>query len=154
MDIASRTRESDEGGGGYDAEARAEERGAEEYGDLGGAVFAADCRARLAFEVIANRWDSVVVYVLGELGPLRPRALLDRIGGISPKVLNESLRRLEYNGLVEHRRYAEAPPRVDYALTGAGAALIGPIRALGAWSAVHGDAVLAAQETHEKKRGI
>ncbi|MFF2145739.1 winged helix-turn-helix transcriptional regulator [Kitasatospora sp. NPDC058190] len=116
--------------------------------DLDGGVFAADCRARLAFEVIANRWDSVVVYVLGERGPMRPRALLDRIGGISPKVLNETLRRLECNGLVEHRRYAEAPPRVDYSLTEAGAALIGPIRALGAWAADHGDAVLAAQERH------
>ncbi|WP_329947981.1 winged helix-turn-helix transcriptional regulator [Streptomyces sp. BE303] len=114
--------------------------------DLGGDVFAADCRARIAFEVIANRWDSVVVYVLGEQGPMRPRAMLARIGGISPKVLNDALRRLEYNGLVERRRYAESPPRVDYTLTAAGAALIGPIRALGAWSAVHGDAVLAAQE--------
>lgn len=120
--------------------------------DLGGAVFAADCRARLAFEVIANRWDSVVVHVLGERGPMRPRALLDRIGGISPKVLNESLRRLEYNGLVEHRRYAEAPPRVDYALTVAGTALLAPIRALGAWAAEHGDAVLAAQESHDAHR--
>ncbi|MFD8701990.1 winged helix-turn-helix transcriptional regulator [Kitasatospora sp. NPDC059648] len=114
--------------------------------DLGGGLFAADCRARLAFEVIANRWDSVVVYVLGERGPMRPRAMLDRIGGLSPKVLNETLRRLEYNGLVERRRYAEAPPRVDYTLTEAGTALLGPIRALGAWAAVHGDAVLAAQE--------
>ncbi|MER7765276.1 helix-turn-helix domain-containing protein [Kitasatospora sp. NPDC096140] len=120
--------------------------------DLGGAVFAADCRARLAFEVIANRWDSVIVHVLGERGPMRPRALLDRIGGISPKVLNEALRRLEYNGLVEHRRYAEAPPRVDYALTVAGTALLAPIRALGAWAAEHGDAVLAAQESHDACR--
>ncbi|WP_327675524.1 winged helix-turn-helix transcriptional regulator [Kitasatospora sp. NBC_00458] len=114
--------------------------------DLGGDVFASDCRARIAFEVIAGRWDSVVVYILGEQGPMRPRAMLARIGGISPKVLNDALRRLEYNGLVERRRYAESPPRVDYALTEAGAALIGPIRALGAWSAAHGDAVLAAQD--------
>lgn len=121
-----------------------------ESDDLGGGVFAADCRARLAFEVIANRWDSVVVYVLGERGPMRPRALLARIGGISPKVLNETLRRLEFNGLVEHRRYAEAPPRVDYALTEAGTALLGPIRALGAWAADHADAVLAAQERHQQ----
>ncbi|MFI6152675.1 winged helix-turn-helix transcriptional regulator [Kitasatospora sp. NPDC051170] len=119
--------------------------------DLGGAVFAADCRARLAFEVIANRWDSVVVYVLGEGGPMRPRALLARIGGISPKVLNETLRRLEDNGLVEHRRYAEAPPRVDYALTAAGTALLGPIRALGAWADEHGDAVLAAQDRRDRR---
>ncbi|WP_431676852.1 winged helix-turn-helix transcriptional regulator [Kitasatospora sp. KL5] len=120
--------------------------------DMGGDVFAADCRARIAFEVIANRWDSVVVYVLGEQGPMRPRAMLTRIGGISPKVLNEALRRLECNGLVERRRYAEAPPRVDYALTGPGRALIGPISALGAWAAEHGDAVLAAQDRFDRDR--
>ncbi|TJZ57317.1 helix-turn-helix transcriptional regulator [Streptomyces piniterrae] len=114
--------------------------------DLGGDPFAADCRARIAFEVLANRWDSVVVFVLGEGGPMRPRALLSRIGGISPKVLNEALRRLEYNGLVERRRYAEAPPRVDYTLTEAGTALLDPIRALGAWAGAHADAVLAAQD--------
>ncbi|MBW5481120.1 transcriptional regulator [Streptomyces bambusae] len=113
---------------------------------MAGDVFAADCRARIAFEVLANRWDSVVVFVLGESGPMRPRAMLDRIGGISPKVLNQALRRLEYNGLVERRRYAEAPPRVDYTLTEAGSALIGPIRAMGAWAAVHGDAVISAQD--------
>lgn len=119
----------------------------EDAEDLGGDVFAADCRARLAFEVVANRWDSVVVYVLGEQGPMRPRTMLSRIGGISPKALNDALRRLEYNGLVERRRFAEAPPRVDYALTEAGTALLGPIRALGAWAADHADAVLAAQES-------
>ncbi|MFC5884083.1 helix-turn-helix domain-containing protein [Kitasatospora sp. CM 4170] len=117
---------------------------------MGGDVFAADCRARIGFEVLANRWDSVVVYVLGGRGPMRPREMLARIGGISPKVLNEALRRLEYNGLVERRRYAEAPPRVDYALTGAGTALLGPIRAVGAWAAAHGDAVLAAQEAFDR----
>ncbi|MFD0275079.1 winged helix-turn-helix transcriptional regulator [Kitasatospora sp. NPDC127111] len=112
---------------------------------MGGDVFAADCRARIAFEVLANRWDSVVVHVLGEQGPMRPRAMLARIGGISPKVLNEALRRLEYNGLVERHRYAEAPPRVDYTLTEAGTALLDPIRALGSWAATHADTVLAAQ---------
>ncbi|MFF3764108.1 winged helix-turn-helix transcriptional regulator [Streptomyces sp. NPDC001922] len=117
-----------------------------EVDDMGGDPFAADCRARIAFEVLANRWDSVVVFVLGESGPKRPRELLARIGGISPKVLNEALRRLEYNGLVERRRYAEAPPRVDYTLTEAGTALIVPIRALGAWAAVHADDVLSAQD--------
>ncbi|GAB2573573.1 hypothetical protein GCM10027168_03180 [Streptomyces capparidis] len=110
------------------------------------AGFTSDCRARVAFEVLAGRWDSVVVFTLGESGPMRPRALLARIGGISPKVLNEALRRLERNGLVERRAYAEAPPRVDYALTGAGTALLGPMRAMGAWAARYADDVLAAQE--------
>ncbi|WP_395297408.1 winged helix-turn-helix transcriptional regulator [Kitasatospora hibisci] len=122
----------------------------EESDVTGGDVFVADCRARIGFEVLANRWDSVVVYVLGERGPMRPRAMLARIGGISPKVLNEALRRLEYNGLVERHRYAEAPPRVDYALTEAGTALLGPIRAVGAWAVAHGDAVLAAREALDR----
>ncbi len=109
-------------------------------------MFTADCRARIAFEVLANRWDSVVVFTLAELGPARPRLLAGRIGGIGPKVLNDALRRLESNGLVQRRRYAEAPPRVDYELTEAGAALIEPMRAMGAWAQRYGDAVLAAQD--------
>ncbi|MFJ9417706.1 winged helix-turn-helix transcriptional regulator [Streptomyces sp. NPDC101227] len=122
--------------------------------DLGGEPYAADCRARIAVEVLANRWDSVVIYVLGESGPMRPRELLARIGGISPKVLNEALRRLEYNGLVRRRRYAEAPPRVDYALTGPGTALLTPIRALGAWAAAYGDDVLAAQDRFHRRQRV
>ncbi|MFF5208473.1 winged helix-turn-helix transcriptional regulator [Streptosporangium sp. NPDC000396] len=114
--------------------------------DLPELAYTSDCRARLAFEVLANRWDSVVVYTLGETSPMRPRELVARIGGIHPKVLNEALRRLEYNGLVERRAYAEAPPRVDYALTEAGVALLGPMRAMGVWAARYGDAVLNAQD--------
>ncbi|MEU7728588.1 transposase [Streptomyces sp. NPDC040724] len=50
----------------------------------------------------------------------------------------------EYNGLVEHRRYAEAPPRVDHHLTQAGVALSVPIRAMGTWAARYADTVLAS----------
>ncbi|MEV4947899.1 helix-turn-helix domain-containing protein [Streptomyces sp. NPDC053755] len=114
-------------------------------------AYTADCRARVAFEVLANRWDSVVVFTLGVTGPMRPRALVARIGGISPKVLNEALRRLEYNGLVERHAYAEAPPRVDYALTEAGTALLAPMRAMGAWAARYADDVLEAQDRYETR---
>ncbi|GGX38929.1 winged helix-turn-helix transcriptional regulator [Streptomyces chryseus] len=114
-------------------------------------TYTADCRARVAFEVLANRWDSVVVFTLGVTGPMRPRALVARIGGISPKVLNEALRRLEYNGLVERHAYAEAPPRVDYALTEAGTALLTPMRAMGAWAARYADDVLEAQDRYETR---
>ncbi|SDQ51343.1 winged helix-turn-helix transcriptional regulator [Thermostaphylospora chromogena] len=114
--------------------------------------YTSDCQARVAFEVLANRWDSVVVYTLGAFGPMRPRALLSRIGGISPKALNEALRRLEYNGLVERRPYAEAPPRVDYALTRVGDALLEPMRAMGEWAVRYTDDVLAAQERFRQRR--
>ncbi|MFG2296421.1 winged helix-turn-helix transcriptional regulator [Streptomyces sp. NPDC048603] len=121
--------------------------------DLPEVAYTSDCRARVAFEVLANRWDPVVLFTLGETGPMRPRALITRIGGISPKVLNDALRRLEYNGLVERRPYAEAPPRVDYALTDAGQALLGPMGAMGAWAARYTDDVLAAQDRFETRTG-
>ncbi|WP_199714361.1 winged helix-turn-helix transcriptional regulator [Micromonospora radicis] len=113
--------------------------------------FTSDCRARLAFEILANRWDSVVVYTLAAHGPTRPAQLRTRIGGISAKVLNEALRRLEYNGLVERRPYRQAPPRVDYALTEAGAALLEPMRLMGAWANRYADAVLDAQQRFEER---
>ncbi|MGC0415675.1 winged helix-turn-helix transcriptional regulator [Embleya sp. AB8] len=107
--------------------------------------YVADCRARIGFDLLTNRWNSVVVYSLAE-GPMRPSALVARIGGISAKVLNETLRRLEYHGLVVRRAYAEAPPRVEYALTDLGESLLIPFRALGDWSLEHGHRVLAAQD--------
>jgi DNA-binding HxlR family transcriptional regulator len=61
-------------------------------------------------------------------------------------VLTDTLRRLEYNGLVERHRYAEAPPRVEYELTGPGRDLLRPIYALGDWADRHAESVLAAQE--------
>nr|BFE60767.1 helix-turn-helix domain-containing protein [Dactylosporangium thailandense] len=114
--------------------------------------YTADCQARIAFEVLANRWDSVVVFTLGAYGPMRPRALVGRIGGIGPKVLNDALRRLEHNGLVFRQVYGEAPPRVDYALTVAGEALLEPMRAMGQWALRYGDDVLAAQERWSGER--
>ncbi|WP_406278694.1 winged helix-turn-helix transcriptional regulator [Embleya sp. NBC_00896] len=107
--------------------------------------YVADCRARIGFDLLTNRWNSVVVYALAD-GPMRPIALRAQIGGISAKVLNETLRRLEYHGLVARHAYAEAPPRVEYELTDLGHTLLIPFRALGAWSVEHGHRVLAAQD--------
>lgn len=110
--------------------------------------FIADCRARLAFDLLANTWNSVVVWALRE-GPSRPGELRERIGGISPKVLTETLRRLQFNGLVERRAYAGSPPRVEYTLTGLGRTLLEPVEAFGAWAFEHGEDVMAAREQAE-----
>lgn len=107
--------------------------------------FIADCRTRLALDLLANTWNGVVVWTLRN-GPLRPVALRERIGGISAKALNETLRRLEHNGLIERQAYREAPPRVEYRLTELGETLLGPLETLGEWAHTHGDAVLAAQD--------
>jgi DNA-binding HxlR family transcriptional regulator len=108
-------------------------------------MFIADCQARLGFDLLGGTWTSVVLYALRH-GPARPGELRARIGGISHKVLTDTLRRLERNGLVTRRRYAEAPPRVEYELTAPGRGLLEPILALGRWAELYADEVIDAQE--------
>ncbi|MGW5451995.1 winged helix-turn-helix transcriptional regulator [Nocardia sp. NPDC003979] len=105
--------------------------------------FEADCPARLGVDLFGNRWLPVVVYMLRD-GPQRHSELLAGIGGISQKMLTQTLRRMERMMLVRRRRYAEAPPRVEYELTGSGRDLLVPIHALGAWVDAHGAEVSAA----------
>ncbi|UED85633.1 winged helix-turn-helix transcriptional regulator [Streptomyces profundus] len=114
--------------------------------------FMADCPARLAFDLLGNTWSGVVVWALRE-GPRRPAELRRRIGGISGKVLHETLRRLERDGLVAHERFAEAPPRVDYRLTSLGRGLLPALDAVGDWAHRHGPEVLAAQDAAEAQPG-
>ncbi|WP_433730874.1 winged helix-turn-helix transcriptional regulator [Nocardia sp. CA-129566] len=108
------------------------------YGD-----YEADCPARLGVDLFGNRWLTVIVYMLRD-GPMRPGELRAAIGGISQKMLTQTLRRMESMTLIERRRYAEAPPRVEYELTEAGRDLLTPIYALGEWVDKHGRAVGAA----------
>jgi DNA-binding HxlR family transcriptional regulator len=108
-------------------------------------AFLADCRARLAFDLLSNTWNAVVIWALRD-GPRRPVELRQRIGGISSKVLTETLRRLQFNGLVERQADPGAPPRVEYRLTALGRTLLAPIDAVGAWAFEHGDDVMAAQQ--------
>ncbi|MEV0682997.1 helix-turn-helix domain-containing protein [Nocardia sp. NPDC050378] len=105
--------------------------------------FEADCPARLGVDLFGNRWLPVVVYMLRD-GPQRHSELLAGIGGISQKMLTQTLRRMERMTLVRRRRYAEAPPRVAYELTESGRDLLVPIDALGAWVDAHGAEVSAA----------
>lgn len=106
----------------------------------------ADCQARFAFDLLAHTWDSVVLFALGG-GRRRPGELRVSIGGLSAKVLTQSLRRLEFSGLVV--RHDQSPARVEYELTDLGTSLLEPVRVLAQWSFDHTDEVLAAQERSE-----
>jgi DNA-binding HxlR family transcriptional regulator len=107
----------------------------------------ADCRLRAATDLFAHTWDPVVLAALRS-GPRRRSALRAAIGGISDKVLTDTLHRLLANGLINRHAYAEAPPRVEYNLTSLGQSLVdGPMKALGSWTIEHGDELLEAQES-------
>jgi DNA-binding HxlR family transcriptional regulator len=100
-------------------------------------VFLADCPARTTLALVGDTWSVVVIMALGER-PRRYGELFERIGGISKKMLTQTLRKLERNGLVERRA-----PR--YALTELGASLLGVVGALAGWAEEHTDALLEAQ---------
>ncbi|WP_328613689.1 helix-turn-helix transcriptional regulator [Amycolatopsis sp. NBC_00355] len=99
--------------------------------------FLADCRTRLAFDLVANTWNPVVLWALRH-GPRRHGELRRTIGGISAKVLTETVRRLETDGLLDRSEDA-------YVLTPLGETLLEPIEGFGRWAAEHGDDVVAAQ---------
>ncbi|MEU8896671.1 helix-turn-helix domain-containing protein [Nocardia sp. NPDC048505] len=105
--------------------------------------YIADCPVRIGVDILGNSWLPVIAYSLRH-GPMRPGELRTAIGGISQKMLTQTLRRMEQLTLVDRRRYAEAPPRVEYALTEAGRDLLTPIFALGEWVLRHGPQVSAA----------
>lgn len=102
-------------------------------------LFVADCKIRATADLLTHSWDIVVLAALRER-PLRRRDLRREIGGISDKVLTETVHRLVRRGLVSRHAGAEVPPRVDYALTDVGASLVdGPVMAMGQWAIEHAD---------------
>jgi DNA-binding HxlR family transcriptional regulator len=113
-------------------------------------VLTATCPSRTSLARIANKWTAMVVIALSE-GRLRFGALRTTVEGISGKVLTETLRDLERDGLVERRVYAEVPPRVEYELTALGRTLHAPLEALARWAEAHVEQVLAARETYDTR---
>ena len=96
-----------------------------------------------------NKWTALVVIALGRGSGLRFGDLRALVEGISAKVLTETLRDLERDGLVARHVYAEVPPRVVYELTELGCTLHEPIRELGDWAQRHAEEVLAAREAYD-----
>ncbi|GLZ46315.1 HxlR family transcriptional regulator [Actinomycetospora sp. NBRC 106375] len=95
-------------------------------------VFLADCPARSTLELVADTWSVVVIVGLAH-GPRRYSALLERAGGISKKMLTQTLRRLVDAGLVVR----PATRGGDYRLSDLGVSLLGPLTALTAWAEEH-----------------
>jgi len=104
--------------------------------------FAADCRVRIATDLLSHSWDPVVLAAL-RLGPLRRRELMTSMGGITDKALTQSLRRLTERGLLD-RTPTSTARHVEYVLSRLGESFVaGPMTALGTWALEHGDELLA-----------
>ena len=115
-------------------------------------VFNPACPSRAVLETLAEKWSLLLLHRLGD-GPRRPSELRRSVGGISEKMLAQTLRRLERNGFVARRDFGEVPPRVEYALTPLGDSLAGVARELDRWVERHLREILAAQGAYDRGRG-
>ena len=100
--------------------------------------------------LLSSKWAVDVLLALGD-GTRRYHQLLADLEPISEKVLTQTLRAMERDGLVGRRVHPEVPPRVEYALTPLGTSLAGPLRALGSWSLAHGKRVDEARDRFDER---
>jgi DNA-binding HxlR family transcriptional regulator len=102
----------------------------------GASVLKPQCPSRIVLERIADKWTALIIQVLAN-GTQRYASLQRAIGGISQKMLTQTLRSLERDGLVLRKVHPVVPPKVEYSLTRLGRTLIDPLRILCRWSEKH-----------------
>lgn len=108
-----------------------------------------DCPTRQILDRIGDRWTVLVIGAL-ETGPMRFSELRTRVDGVSQKMLTQTLRALERDGLADRSVYAEVPPRVEYTLTPLGRSLLEPLRALTEWTITNHGSVLDARAAYDR----
>ncbi|WP_091471013.1 winged helix-turn-helix transcriptional regulator [Paenarthrobacter nitroguajacolicus] len=111
-------------------------------------LYVKGCPSRRLLDRIGDRWTVLVVGALSN-GPLRFSAIRRTVEGVSQKMLTQTLRGLERDGLVVRTVYPEAPPHVEYELTTAGRTLQEPLKALERWSIEHFGQVAASWERYD-----
>jgi DNA-binding HxlR family transcriptional regulator len=111
-------------------------------------VFKLSCPSREVFDRVGERWTGLVLLAL-QRGTLRFNELRRQIEGISQKMLTQTLRGLERDGLVARTVYPTVPVTVEYQLTPLGHSLGEAIEVLRTWAYTHIDDMEAARETYQ-----
>jgi DNA-binding HxlR family transcriptional regulator len=101
-------------------------------------------QSRDAIDLLSSKWRITIIHLLRD-GPLRTKELQSAISDISPKVLTQTLRGMERDGLIDRHIHSVVPPRVEYALTDMGYSLIKPLQDLCHWAQAHVDERSAAR---------
>ncbi|SEN74139.1 transcriptional regulator, HxlR family [Sphingomonas gellani] len=117
-----------------------------------GNVFAADCPTRQLLDRIGDKWSVLILLLLGE-GDMRFNMLKRRIGGVSQKMLTQTLRSLERDGLVTRTVEATVPVTVTYGATSLGRELLTALRFTMHWAETRMPAVAAAQRLYDMREG-
>ncbi|WP_067181178.1 winged helix-turn-helix transcriptional regulator [Microtetraspora niveoalba] len=109
------------------------------------------CPSRGLFDRLSDKWVGLVVSALGD-GPLRYTDLARAVAGVSQKMLTQTLRTLERDGLVSRRVTPSVPVRVDYELTPLGWTLMPLLYAVKEWAEVHMAEVESARAAYDADR--
>lgn len=113
--------------------------------------FAATCPTRHLLDQIADKWSMLALIAI-DSAPRRFNALKREIEGISQKVLTQTLRRLERNGLISRSVAPTVPVSVTYAITPLGHSLAVMMETMRTWSIANIDSILAAQSCYDHSR--
>lgn len=116
-----------------------------------GNVLDPKCPSRAILDLLAEKWALLVIHLL-LAGPCRTAELRRRIGGVSEKMLIQTLRKLERHGFVERFDFREVPPKVEYRLTSLGRSLGKAVRALDRWVEFNMRAVLEAKRRFDLEK--
>jgi DNA-binding HxlR family transcriptional regulator len=117
-------------------------------GQAPASVYDRNCPSRQVLDRIGDTWSLLIILTLAD-GPRRYSEVAQRIEGVSPKMLTQTLRGLERDGLVRRTVHAVVPPRVDYELTALGQSLRGLVRGLEDWAETHITEVLQARADYD-----
>lgn len=101
---------------------------------------------------VADKWTMLILEALQEQGTLRFTQLGKAVGGISQKMLTQTVRRMEEDGLVRRTVHPVIPPHVDYALTPLGESLSQAFCGVWIWAEKHHDAIKEAREAFARNR--
>lgn len=110
-----------------------------------------ECPSRVIFQRVGDKWASLVIQVLAD-GPVRFTDLRGKVSVVTPKVLTQTLRTLERDGLLTRTVHAQVPPRVEYELTAMGRSLLGPLAQLREWAENHVPSILQARDRYDSVR--
>ena len=121
-------------------------------GDVVYNAFGAACPTREILTVISGKWVTLTLIALAG-GAVRYGQLANRIGGVSHKMLTQTLRTLEAHGLVERTVTPTIPVTVDYSLTELGASLVPVVQAIKTWAETNVHRVRAVKSTYEPPPG-
>lgn len=113
-------------------------------------AYLAECPARQLLDRISDKWFSLIINALAD-GPKRYSDLARKIASISQKMLTQTLRNLERDGLITRTVTPSVPVRVDYQLTELGEGIVPIMQSVKSWAELNMGRVLSARENYDDR---